>query len=220
MVIEITEVPTQELDVKNLENLTARVFFKAIDLLGGLSKLTEYRTLTWLPSMARAALVVVLKNEYLKTDEEIAQMVGLTKNTVRSILRADPTVALEKLKKLEELAKEEAKELKVHTAGGVAKLAYKLITEGHESDVFISFCNTVAEEVCKALEVPWAYAVLKNLKGVKYPIQDSSILKERLKGLKIKDHPAEEVVEKLRYPLKTPAMLLHEIKLALSETTQ
>lgn len=220
MVIEITGVPEQQVDVKNLENLTARVFFKAIDLLGGLSRLAEYKTLTWLPSMARAAFVVVLKNEYLKTDEEIAQMVGLTKNTVRGILRADPTVALEKIKKLEELTKEEAKELRVHTAGGVAKLAYKLITEGQESEVFISFCSMVAEEVCKALEVPWAYAVLKHLKGVKYPIQESSILKERLKGLKIKDHAAEEIIEKLHYPIKTPATLLHEIKLAISKANQ
>ncbi|WP_029551328.1 bacterio-opsin activator [Thermocrinis jamiesonii] len=220
MVIEITEVQAQQMDVKSLENLTARVFLKAIDLLGGLSKLTEYRTLTWLPSMARAAFVVVLKNEYLKTDEEIAQIVGITKNTVRGILRADPALALEKIKKLEELTKEESKELKVHTAGGIVKLAYKLVSEGQEADVFVSFCNAVAEDVCKVLDIPWAYMVLKYTKGVKYPIQESSVLQEKLKGLKIKDNPAEEVVKKLHYPIKTPAMLLHEIKLAISEISQ
>jgi probable regulatory domain-containing protein len=215
MVIEITGVPTSETNA-DLEQLVARVFFRAIDLLGGLSKLTEFRTLTWLPSLARAAYVVVLREEYLRTEEEIAQKVGLTKNTVRSILRADPTLAMEKIQKLEELAKEELKEMKVHTAGGIAKLAYKMVKEGNEAEILSHFCTVVAEEVARALDIPWAYAVLKHLRGVKFPIQDSQVLKERLKGVKIKTHPAEEVVDRLPYPIKTPAVLLHEIKLAIS----
>jgi probable regulatory domain-containing protein len=215
MVIEITGVPTSETNA-DLEQLVARVFFRAIDLLGGLNKLTEFRTLTWLPSLARAAYVVVLREEYLRTEEEIAQKVGLTKNTVRSILRADPTLAMEKVQKLEELAKEELKEMKVHTAGGIAKLAYKMVKEGNEAEILSHFCTVVAEEVARALDIPWAYAVLKHLRGVKFPIQDSQALKERLKGVKIKTHPAEEVVDRLPYPIKTPAVLLHEIKLVIS----
>jgi probable regulatory domain-containing protein len=215
MVIEITGVPASETDA-DLEQLVARVFFRAIDLLGGLSKLTEFRTLTWLPSLARAAYVVVLREEYLRTEEEIAQKVGLTKNTVRSILRADPTLAMEKVQKLEELAKEELKEMKVHTAGGIAKLAYKMVKEGNEAEILSHFCTVVAEEVARALDIPWAYAVLKHLRGVKFPVQDSQALKERLKGVKIKTHPAEEVVDRLPYPIKTPAVLLHEIKLVIS----
>jgi len=215
MVIEITGVPASETDA-DLEQLVTRVFFRAIDLLGGLSKLTEFRTLTWLPSLARAAYVVVLREEYLRTEEEIAQRVGLTKNTVRSILRADPTLAMEKVQKLEELAKEELKEMKVHTAGGIAKLAYKMVKEGNEAEILSHFCTVVAEEVARALDIPWAYAVLKHLRGVKFPIQDGQVLKERLKGVKIKTHPAEEVVDKLPYPIKTPAVLLHEIKLVIS----
>ncbi|MDT7870923.1 MAG: bacterio-opsin activator [Thermocrinis sp.] len=208
MVIEITGVPKNETDA-DLEQLVTRVFFKAIDLLGGLSKLTEFRTLTWLPSLARAAYVVVLKEEYLRTEEEIAQKVGLTKNTVRSILRADPTLAIEKIQ-------EELKEMKVHTAGGIAKLAYKMVKEGNEAEILSHFCTVVAEEVARALDIPWAYAVLKHLRGVKFPIQDSQALKEKLKGVKIKTHPAEEVVDRLPYPIRTPAVLLHEIKLAIS----
>jgi Predicted transcriptional regulators len=200
----------------DLEQLVTRVFFRAIDLLGGLSKLTEFRTLTWLPSLARAAYVVVLREEYLRTEEEIAQRVGLTKNTVRSILRADPTLAMEKIQKLEELAREELKEMKVHTAGGIAKLAYKMVKEGNEAEILSHFCTVVAEEVARALDIPWAYAVLKHLRGVKFPIQDSQVLKERLKGVKIKTHPAEEVLDRLPYPIRTPAVLLHEIKLAVS----
>jgi len=215
MVIEITGAPTGEAGA-DLEQLVTRVFFRAIDLLGGLSKLTEFRTLTWLPSLARAAYVVVLREEYLRTEEEIAQKVGLTKNTVRSILRADPTLAMEKIQKLEELAKEELKEMKVHTAGGIAKLAYKMVKEGNEAEILSHFCTVVAEEVARALDIPWAYAVLKHLRGVKFPIQDSQVLKEKLKGVKIKTHPAEGVVDRLPYPIRTPAVLLHEIKLAIS----
>jgi probable regulatory domain-containing protein len=215
VVIEITGVLTGETNA-DLEQLVTRVFFRAIDLLGGLSKLTEFRTLTWLPSLARAAYVVVLREEYLRTEEEIAQRVGLTKNTVRSILRADPTLAMEKIQKLEELAKEELKEMKVHTAGGIAKLAYKMVKEGNEAEILSHFCTVVAEEVARALDITWAYAVLKHLRGVKFPIQDSQVLKEKLKGVKIKTHPAEEVVDRLPYPIKTPAVLLHEIKLAVS----
>jgi transcriptional regulator len=51
---------------------------------------------------------------------------------------------------------------------------------------------------------------------VKFPVQDSQALKERLKGVKIKTHPAEEVLDRLPYPTKTSAVLLHEIKLAIS----
>jgi hypothetical protein len=39
MVIEITGVPASETDA-DLEQLVTRVFFRAIDLLGGLGKLT------------------------------------------------------------------------------------------------------------------------------------------------------------------------------------
>ncbi|WP_297887408.1 bacterio-opsin activator [Sulfurihydrogenibium sp.] len=213
MVVEITGIPENQQDV---EHLVSRVFFKSIDLLGGLSKLAEYRTLTWLPSLARASYVIVLRDEYLKTEEEIAEKVGLTKNTVRNILRADPTLALEKIKKLEELAKEELKEMKVHTAGGIAKLAYKMVKEGQDAETLVHYCQIVSEEVAKILDIPWAYMVLKHTKGIKYPINDSIELIEKLKDLKIKGHDAAEILNKIQYPVKTPAMLLHEIKQVLS----
>jgi probable regulatory domain-containing protein len=216
MVIEITGLPQQEVPQKDLEHYVNRVFFKAIDLLGGLSKLAEYRTLTWLPSLARASYVIILREEYLKTEDEIAKTVGLTRNTVRNILRADPTLTLEKLKKVEELAKEETKEMRVHTAGGIAKLAYRLVKEGNEAETLIHYCGLMIEDLMKHLDIPWAYTVLKYIKGTKYPIQDPSLLKEKLKDLKIKNLPASEIVEKLHYPLKNPAQLLHEIKLVLS----
>jgi len=202
------------IDEKGLERLVERVFFKAIDLLGGLKKLAEFRTLTWLPSLARASFAVVLREEYLKPEDEIAEYVGLTRNTVRNILRADPDAAMYKIEHLEELSAEEKRELKVHTAGGVAKLAYKLVKEGQDSQTMLDFCHAMAAESLKAAscESPWAYLVLKHSKGIGYPITDSEELAKRLAGIQIKGLDGAEVAKGLAYPIKTPAALLHEIK--------
>ncbi len=197
---------------KELENLATRVFLKSLDLLGSLSKLVEYRTLTWLPSLARASFVVVLKEEYLKTEDEIAETVGLTKNTVRNILRADPQLGMYKIQHLDELTEEERKQLKVHTAGSIAKLAYKLVKEGQEAQVLLELSAATGAQVAQVCEVPWAYAVLKKSKGIHYPIESPADLKDRLSGISIKGIDGAEIVEKLTYPIRTPAHLLHEIK--------
>ncbi|NPA16828.1 bacterio-opsin activator [Persephonella sp.] len=209
MVVLLTSKPVDEHD---LEQLVGRVFFKAIDLLGGLHKLAEYRTLTWLPSLARAAFAIVLREEYLKTEEEIAEIVGLTRNTVRNILRADPNAAMFKIEHMDELTKEEKKELRVHTAGGVAKLAYKLVKEGQEAQTLLEFCREMSAKAVQVCEAPWAYTVLKHSKGLKYPVENPQPLKEKLAGITIKGIPAEEVADNLVYPIKNPAQLLHEIK--------
>lgn len=205
-------ISSPTVDDKDLEHLVTRVFFKSVELLGGISKLAEYRTLTWLPSLARASFVIVLKEHYIKTDEEIASRVGLTKNTVKNILRADPELALRKIKSLEEMLKEEAKELKVHTAGGIAKLAYKEVKEGKEAQTLIQYCSSVAEEITKTLDVPWAYMVLKKSKGITYPITNQEQLQEHLKDVYIKGIPASKVISSIHYPIKNPAELIHEIK--------
>jgi len=204
----VVEVKPVEVDV---ESLVTRVFLKAIDLLGGLHKLAEYKTLTWLPSLARAAFVIVLREEFLKTEEEIAEFVGITRQTARNILRADPELALYKLQHFEELTKEEKKQLRVHTAGGIAKIAYKKVKEGEEPKVFHDFCTIAAE----ALEVPWAYLILKKIKGTDFPIDKADAIVEKVKGVVIKGLPAEEVVQKIEYPVKNPADLLHKIKVHL-----
>ncbi|WP_456400077.1 bacterio-opsin activator [Persephonella sp.] len=209
MVIQIT---APVVDEGNLENLVGRVFFKAIDLLGGLHKLAEYRTLTWLPSLARASFAIVLREEYLKTEEEIAELVGLTRNTVRNILRADPNAALFKIEHMDELTKEEKKELRVHTAGGIAKLAYKLVKEGQESQTILEFCRELSAKAVQVCEAPWAYLVLKNIKGLKYPVENPEPLKEKLANITVKGIESSEIAENLEYPIKNPAQLLHEIK--------
>ncbi|GAB5045658.1 hypothetical protein [Thermodesulfovibrio sp. TK110] len=126
MVIEVTP---QKDESSRVEEITQKVFFKTIELLGGIRKLAEYRSLTWLPALARASYAIVLKEKFFKTEEEIASRVGITKSTVRMILRADPEIALKKIKELEEDSGETKKELKVHTAGAIARLAYKEIKE-------------------------------------------------------------------------------------------
>ncbi len=204
----VVEVKPVEVDV---ETLVTRVFLKAIDLLGGLHRLAEYKTLTWLPSLARAAFVVVLREEFLKTEEEIAEFVGITRQTVRNILRADPELALYKIQHIDELTKEERKQLRVHTAGGIAKIAYKKVKEGEEPKVFLEYCTMAAE----ALEIPWAYLILKKIKGTHFPIEKADELVDKVKGVVIKGLSAEDVIQKIEYPVKNPADLLHKIKLHL-----
>jgi len=205
MVVEIKPVE------QDIEPLVTRVFLKAIDIIGGLQKLAEYRTLTWLPSLARAAFVIVLREEYLKTEDEIAEYLGISKNTVRQILRADPQLALYKIQHMDELSPEEKKQLKVHTAGGIAKIAYKLVKEGEEPKIFEYYCAVTTE----ALEVPWAYLLLKRIKGVHFPIKSPDEILDRVKGLTIKGVPAEEIVKNIEYPVRNPAELLHKVKLYL-----
>jgi len=205
-------VLSKKVDETDLEHLVGRVFFKAIDLLGGLQRLAEYRALTWLPSLARASFVIVLREEYMKTEDEIAQFLGIARSTVRTILRADPNLALYKIEHFDELTKEEKRQLKVHTAGGIAKIAYRLVKEGEEAQTLLEFCREMSAKAVQVCDAPWAYIVLKHIKGLKYPVENPKPLKKKLAGITIKGIPAEEVVENLVYPIKNPAQLLHEIK--------
>lgn len=215
MVIEVKPYKEESTDI---EHITTRVFFKTLELLGGIKKLAEYRALTWLPSLARASYVVVLKENFFKTEEEIAKMVGLTKNTVRNILRADPETALRKIQEYD--TEEIQKGIKVHTAGAIAKLAYEEIKKGKECELLLKFAGNMMEETAKVLDVPWAYTVLKHTKGVRYPIEQKDDLMEHLKGLTIKGVKAEDLLDKLSYPIPNPAKLLHEIKEIISKDSK
>ncbi|MEO0243084.1 MAG: bacterio-opsin activator [candidate division WOR-3 bacterium] len=195
-----------------IEQLIGRVFMKAIDLLGGLNKLAEFRSLTWLPSLARACFVVVLKEEYLKSHEEIAQKVGITKNTVKNILYSDPHLVLQRIENIENLAKEEPKNLKTHIAGAIAKLAYREIKQGREAQTLLHYCSSMIERVAEMLEIPWVYIVLRHTKGVKYPIHNSEELEEKFREVVIKGVRATDIIRNLHYPIESPAALLHEIK--------
>ena len=77
-----------------------------------------------------AAYVVVLFNENLKTETEIAEMLGLTRNTVAQILQAAPEIVKEKLKRgLQQSGK-------THIAGALAKTAYQEIKAERRSSIF------------------------------------------------------------------------------------
>ncbi len=105
------------------DGMATEVFLEAIKILGGLKKLIEYRNLTWVPSLAEASYVVVLREVGLKSESEIAEELGITRQTVRNILRADPDKVLEYLESGEKGEVE-------HIAGGLAKLAYSRIKSG------------------------------------------------------------------------------------------
>jgi len=112
--VEVQPVPV------DVDALARRVFLKALEIAGGTRKLIQHRNLTWVPSLIEAAYVVVLHEEFKKSDDEIAQFLGVGSQTVRNILRASPEGVLERL----EGERGEA-ELKTHIAGGLAKLAYQ-----------------------------------------------------------------------------------------------
>jgi len=212
MVIEMGEVRV------NPEPLVLRIFLKSIELLGGLKKLAEFRTLTWLPSLARAAYAVVLREEYNRIEDDIANEIGLTRQTVRNILRADPDMAMEKVRQMQELVEEEGKEMKVHTAGGIAKLAYKLIKEGQDvSSIFLEYSTQVMEHFTE--EVPWAYKILKIIREreIKFPIESQDDLIKKFHDIRIKDTPIEDIAPKMTFPINNPAILLKKIKEAMAE---
>ena len=195
--MEIISAPITKEDV---DVVAERVFNESIKLLGGLRKLIEYRNLTWLPSLAEASYTVVLKEELFKTHYEIAEELGITEQTVKKILQADEEL-------VEKYLKGELEKVDEHKAGGIAKLAYKKVK--NEKGIFIK------EEEMEVLSVEWAIKVLIRLRGVDFPVKKED-LKEKLKGIIIKGKPVEEILEKMEFPLKTPAEVLHQIKKNLS----
>jgi len=214
----VIEVVPQEVDY---DALALRVFLKALELIGGPRTLFEYRNLTWVPSLMEAAYAVVLKNEGLKTEDEIARFLGTTRQTVRNILSADPDLVLKKLR-----GELEGKEVKLHTAGGLAKLAYQEVKRGNDN---VSFVASVCEEYvkrhmdeadrCPERSLVWPVLVLKAVRGLKFPLSSNrkEELKERLRGIEVKGVPAELLVEELTFPLKSPADLLSGLARAVKE---
>jgi len=119
------EVRPAEANVPSAEELSMKVFNKAIDILGGPKKIIMYKKLTWVASLFESALVIVLKEVFNKNTEEIAQELGIATTTVRNILRAEPDKALEYLEK--RIQEETTEDENVHIAGGLAKKAFEEI---------------------------------------------------------------------------------------------
>jgi len=193
---EEMEVITSPITESDVDQTAERVFQECINILGGLRKLMHYRNLTWLPSLAEAAYIVVLREEQMKTYREIAEKLGVTEQTVRNILQADE-------EEVKRFIMGELEKVDEHKAGGIAKLAYRKVKK--ERGVFIR------EDELEVLGVDWALRVLIRLRGADFPL-DKEQLKERLKGLNIKDKPIDEVIDKMSFPVKTPAEVLRRIK--------
>lgn len=193
---EKMEVISSPISTADVDHLAERVFQECINMLGGLRRLTYYRNLTWLPSLAEAAYAVVLKGELFKTNREIAKELGISEQTVKNILQADE-------KEVERFIMGEVEKVDEHKAGGIAKLAYKRVKK--EKGIFIK------EEELDVLGIAWALIVLVRLKGADFPL-DREELKTRLKGTTIKGVPAEEIIEKMKFPVKSPAEVLRQIR--------
>ncbi len=187
----------KELDEKALE-----VFIKALEILGGPRKIIEHRNITWVPSLMTASYAVVLR-DMGRTYGEIAEILGTTEATVRRMLTSDPQEVMRRI--------EEGVEVDDHIAGGLAKEAWSRIKRGER----IGLALKLSQEAAEALEVAWAVEVLIKIKGLDFPVGKEE-LTERLKGTKIAGKPAEEVLEKLKYPIRSPAELLKQIKSVLS----
>ncbi len=191
----------------NVDKMAEKVFYESIRLLGGLKKLIEYRNLTWLPSLAEAAYVVVLRNEAFKTYAEIARELGITEQTVKNIATADEEEVKRYIEgELEERPRE-------HIAGGIAKLAYrKLKEEGKLEEDEVVLCS---EEI-EVLDIDWAVHVLARIRGLDFPASREQ-LEERLRGMIVKGKSIEDILARIEYPVKSPAELLHKIKLRLEQ---
>ena len=200
-----------EIKVPNIEGEALRVFLKTIDLIGGPNIIIHKRNLTWLPSLLQASYMVVL-SEHGKTESEIAEILGVTKQTVKNTLKADVEAVKKRIK--EELGKESEEETRTHIAGGLAKWAYQEIKAGNEH---IPFIAELYEEFSKAVGILWPIEVLQRIRGLKFPTSKDEIA-NRLKDLSsIKDVPLHTVLEHLPNGIKNPADLLHQIKLATTD---
>ncbi len=187
---------------EDLNKEVLRIFMKSISLLGGPRKLIEYRNLTWLPSLMEACYAIALKNRF-KTEEEIARELGVTKPTVRRILESDPDAVMRKLRG------EEIEKFDEHVAGGIAKLAWNEIKKGREDvDLMIDASRRVLEGLGGPV---WAILTLMRIKGLDFPIDESKVLEERLRGIKVFDLDLGEVVRSIAYPVANPAELLSKL---------
>ncbi len=189
----------QEIQEFDVDTLALRVFLKALEILGGPRKLIALRNLTWVTSLMEAAYAVVLAEDALKTEDDIAEFLGLTRQTVRNILRAEPELVLKKLEgELHE------KTPRAHTAGGLAKLAYEEIKQGRDALLFFS---AALETGAQVLGVGWPAEVLARIKGLSWPVEPE-LLAQRLKGLLVQGKDLGELIETHPGPLAHPRELL------------
>ena len=189
----------------DIDTLAMRIFLKSLELIGGPRKIMEYRNLTWIPSLIEASYAIVLAEEMGKSKEEIAEILGITKQTVQNIFRTGIETIKEKI-----IDFDKSKEIKTHTAGGLAKWAYEEIKKGNES---INFLQSAFQQISDILEISWPIEVLKRIKGHKFPMKKEK-LGNLLEGLKIENKTIEEILKNKNFPevINSPSYLLKIIK--------
>jgi len=196
-------------EMESVDELAFRVFIKALEILGGPRRLIEYRNLTWVPSLMAASYAVVMHDKQMKTYDEIAAHLGLSKQTVERMLRADPKEVMKKIS-----GEWEGEKFDEHIAGGLAKEAWRRLKEGEE----INLAITPSRKVLEAAGGPvWAVLTLTRIKGLDFPVDSPDPLIERLKGIEVDGKPMEEILRSLEYPIRSPAELLRKIRRAVSE---
>jgi len=119
--VKFIESVSKETWESGLDEKAMGVFMKVLEVLGGPRRLFEFRNLTWLPALMEAAFVIVLANDYSKTRDEIASILGISKQTVTNILRASAQEAKDFIKEQCSGRAERPR----HVAGALAKLAYE-----------------------------------------------------------------------------------------------
>lgn len=186
---------------EDVDRVVARVFMKAIELLGGPRRLVEYRRLTWLPSLMEACYAVVLREMFHWTEDRIAEELGVARQTIRNILTSDVEVVRKRLSgELEE------GEFREHVAGGLAKMAWDEVKRGRDE---LEFFIEASKRAIEAVEGPaWAVAVLTSIRGLDFPVDSPRALRERLSGLSAYGLDLGELAERLDYPVRGPADLL------------
>ena len=123
--------------------------------------MVQTRATGWLSSLLLASYTVVLKEEYLKSEQEIAQRLRITPQTVKNILRSEPLVD-----NLEELFEGEGKDLNIHTAGGIVKLAYRLVKDQKDHT---GLCLEFSRRTAGALGIAWLKSSLQGLRRKIFP---------------------------------------------------
>ncbi len=191
--MEVIKGPVAKRDI---DQMAENLFHECLRILGGLRRLAEYGRLTWLPSLAEAAYVILLKEEMLKTSREIAEALGVTEQTVKNILRSD-------VEAVRRYLEGEIEKVDEHIAGGIAKMAYEKMKR--ERGVFIK------EGELEALGVGWALNVIKRMRDAEFPINPED-LRERLRGVEIDGKAAEELVERLEKTVESMEELLSELR--------
>lgn len=121
------EVNPVGVKVSSPDELSMKIFNKAIEILGGPREIITYKRLTWLASIFESAMVLVLKEVFNKTTDEIAQELGISSATVRNILKADSQKITEYLEK--KFKEETTEDENIHIAGGLAKKAFEVLRE-------------------------------------------------------------------------------------------